>query len=188
MRFIFMLFVLAVQGFTQMPTSVKAPRSLRDELSTMPAETGAAVAMFNHGKLMTARMGIPKSDWNVVEISGAIGHSWSYEGMLSPDGTLAAFPYWEVAPCPSWKNCDVNANQHYFLAVAHTDGSGVQKYPQILLPSQMCWTRDNSKLAMVARMENDSQRQLVVDRSGLRRGRPRRRWEQDRGDAAVLVA
>jgi len=118
--------------------------------------------MFDHGKLSTAPMRYPKDDWNDLEIPGAMGHSWSYEGMLSPDGTLAAFPYWEVDPCPSWKNCDVNAHRHYFLAVAPTDGSGVRKYPQIVLPSEMCWTHDNSKLAMIAQWEKDSQPQLLV--------------------------
>jgi WD40-like Beta Propeller Repeat len=161
-HFMFVLLVLTVQGFPQTPTRVKASGSLRDELTHIPAETGMSVAIFDHGKLTTAPMGSPKNDWNGVEISGAIGHSWSHEGMLSPDGTLAAFPYWEVDPCPPWKNCDVEADRHYFLAVAHTDGSGVRKYPQIVLPSEMCWTRDNSKLAMVAHMENDPQSQLVV--------------------------
>jgi len=136
--------------------------SLRDELKHVTAETGVSVAMFEHGKLHTAPMGGPKNDWNEVEIPGAMGHSWSYEGMLSPDGTLAAFPYWKVHPCPSWKNCDTEASQHYFLAIAHTDGSAVRTYPGIVLPSEMCWTRDNSKLAMVAHLENDSQPQLLV--------------------------
>ncbi|HWS17186.1 MAG TPA: hypothetical protein VN223_04190 [Candidatus Elarobacter sp.] len=80
-QFMFVLLVLTVQGFAQTPTLVKAPRSLRDELTHTPAETGM--------------------------------HSWSYEGMLSPDGTLAAFPYWEVDPCPSWKKCDVEADRQY---------------------------------------------------------------------------
>jgi len=159
---IFALLVLTVQGFAQTPTLVKAPRSLRDELTHMPAETGMSVAMFDHGKLTTAPMGSPGNDWKGVEIPGAIGHSWSYEGMLSPDGTLAAFPYWEADPCPSWKNCDVEADRHYFLAIANTDGSGVRKYPGLVLPSEMCWTRDNSRVAMVARLQNDAQPQLVV--------------------------
>jgi hypothetical protein len=161
-QFIFVLLVLTVEGFAQTLSLVKAPGSLRDELTHMSAETGISVAMFDHGKLTTSLMGSPKNGWNDVEIPGAIGHSWSYEGMLSPDGTLAAFPYWEVAPCPSWKNCDVEASRHYFLAVAHTDGSGVRKYPGIVLPSEMCWTRDNSKVAMVAHLENSPQPQLVV--------------------------
>jgi hypothetical protein len=156
MQSIFVLLVLTALGFAQ------TPRSLRDELKQMATERGMSVAMFDFGKLFTARLAFPKNDWSGVEIPGAMGHSWSYEGMVSPDGTLAAFPYWEVNPCPSWKNCDVEADRHYFLAVAHTDGSGTRKYPQIVLPSQMCWTRDNSKLAMVAQWENDSQRQLVV--------------------------
>src|ERR1043166_1670546 len=54
------------------------------------------------------------------------------------------------------------ADRHYFLAVAHTDGSGVRKYPRIVLPSEMCWTREHSKLAMVELLENDSKPQLVV--------------------------
>jgi hypothetical protein len=155
-QFIFVLLVLTVQGFAQ------TPRSLRDELKHMTTETGMSVAMFDHGKFATAPMVSSNKDWTRVEIPGAIGHSWSYEGVLSPDGTLAAFPYWEVDPCPSWKNCDVEANRHYFLAVAHTDGSGVRKYPGIVLPSEMCWTRDNSKVAMVAHLENAPQTQLVV--------------------------
>lgn len=153
---IFGLLVLAVQGLAQ------TPRSLREELKHLATEKEMSVAMFDHGKLSTAPIGSPKSDWNDVQIAGAMGHSWSYEGMLSPDGTLAAFPYWEVDPCPSWKNCDVEADRHYFLAVAHTDGSGVRKYPRIVLPSEMCWTRDNSKLALVAHLENDSRPQLLV--------------------------
>jgi hypothetical protein len=161
-QFIFVLLVLTVEGFAQTLSLVKAPGSLRDELTHISAETGISVAMFDHGKLTTSLMGSPKNGWNDVEIPGAIGHSWSYEGMLSPDGTLAAFPYWEVAPCPSWKNCDVEASRHYFLAVAHSDGSGVRKYPGIVLPSEMCWTRDNSKVAMVAHLENSPQPQLVV--------------------------
>jgi hypothetical protein len=82
--------------------------------------------------------------------------------MLSPDGTLAAFPYWEVNPCPSWKTCDLEADHHYYLAIVPTDGGGVRKYPQIVLPSEMCWSRDNSKLAMVEQSDNDPHRQLLV--------------------------
>ncbi len=162
MQITFMLLVLTIRPFAQTSTHVRRPHSLRYDLTHMPAETGMSVAMFDDGKLATAPMGSSKNDWNDVDIPGAIGHSWSYEGMLSPDGTLAAFPYWEVDPCPSVKNCDVEANRHYFLAVAHTDGSGVRKYPGIVLPSEMCWTRDNSKVAMVAHLENDLQPQLVV--------------------------
>src|SRR5262249_32265504 len=136
-QFIVVLFVLNTKGFAQ------TPHSLRDELKHMSLDRGISVAMFDHGKLSTAPIRYPKDDWNELEIPGAMGHSWSYEGLLSPDGTLAAFPYWEVDPCPSWKNCDVKADRHYFLAVAHTDGSGVRKYPQIVLPSEMCWTHDN---------------------------------------------
>ena len=91
-------------------------RSLREELKHLPAETGLSVAMFDHGKLSTAPKDFPIDDWTDVGIPGAVGHSWSYEGMLSPDGTLAAFPYWEVDPCPSVGNCDVEADRHYFLA------------------------------------------------------------------------
>lgn len=134
MQLIFLRYVLTVHGLAQIP-------SLWDELKQMPAKTGVSVAMFDHGKLITAPTRYPKGDWNEVEIPGAIEHSWSYEGLLSPDGTLAAFPYWDANPCPSIKNCDVNAGRHFFLAVAHTDGSGVRKYPRILLPSEMRWTR-----------------------------------------------
>jgi Tol biopolymer transport system component len=35
-------------------------------------------------------------------------------------------------------------------------------YPQFVLPSEMCWTRDNSKLAMVAQAENNPHKQLLV--------------------------
>src|SRR5258708_11009523 len=115
MQITFMLLVLTIQPFAQTSTHVRTPHSLRYDLTHMPAETGMSVAMFDDGKLATAPMGSSKNDWNDVDIPGAIGHSWSYEGMLSPDGTLAAFPYWEVDPCPSVKNCDVEANRHYFL-------------------------------------------------------------------------
>lgn len=138
-------------------------RSLQDELQNLPAEAGISVAMFDHGELSTAPIGYyAKHNWKEVAIPGAVGHSFSYEGMLSPDGTLAAFPYWEVNPCPSWKTCDLEADHHYYLAIVPTDGGGVRKYPQIVLPSEMCWSRDNSKLAMVEQSDNDPQRQLLV--------------------------
>lgn len=156
MQLIFMLLVLAGPSFAQ------TLRSLRDELKHLPTERNMSVGMFDHGKLSTAPMGFPKHDWNGVEIPGAMGHSRSYEGMLSPDGALAAFPYSEAAPCPSRGNCDVEADRHHFLAIAHTDGSGLHKYPQIVLPSEMCWRRDNSKLAMLAHLENDPEPHLVV--------------------------
>jgi hypothetical protein len=138
-------------------------RSLQDELQNLPAEAGISVAMFDHGELSTAPIGYyAKHNWKKVAIPGAVGHSFSYEGMLSPDGTLAAFPYWEVNPCPSWKTCDLEADHHYYLAIVPTDGGGVRKYPQIVLPSEMCWSRDNSKLAMVEQSDNDPHRQLLV--------------------------
>jgi WD40 repeat protein len=137
-------------------------RTFRDELKSLPAETGISVAMFDHGKLSMAPVGFAMGDWKDVDIPGAVGHSFSYEGMLSPDGTLAAFPYWEVNPCPSWKTCDIEADRHYYLAIVPTDGGSVRKYPQIVLPSEMCWSRDNSKLAMVAKPENDPNRRLLI--------------------------
>jgi len=103
-----------------------------------------------------------KKDWKDQEIPGAIGHSWSYEGMVSPDGTLVAFPYWETNPCPSWKNCDVNANKHFYLAIVSISNREVRKFPHILLPSDMCWTRDNTKLALIANIENEAKSQLIV--------------------------
>lgn len=157
-----LLLVFTVWALPQTATSRKAHLSLRDDLKLMQAETGMSVAMFDHGKLSTAPIRFPTNDWRAVEIPGAIGHSWSYEGMLSPDGTLAAFPYGEVDPCPSWKTCNAEADQHYFLAIAHTHGRGVHKYPEIILPSQMCWTRDNSKLAMIAQIADNRQTQLIV--------------------------
>jgi len=115
-----------------------------------------SVAMFDHGKLVR----FAKKEQDEQNIPGAIGHSWSYEGMLSPDGTLAAFPYWDVDPCPSLKTCDGGASGRFYLAVAHTDGSGVRKFPEVVLPSEMCWARDSSKLAMVARL--DKTQYLIV--------------------------
>jgi hypothetical protein len=134
-------------------------RSFQDELTNLPTETGISVAMFDHGKLSAWST---KSNGKDAEIPGAMGHSFSYEGMISPDGTLAAFPYWGVDPCPSWKSCDVNAGRHFFLAIAHTDGNGVSLYEQIVLPSEMCWTHDDSKLAMVAQPDIDRHRELLV--------------------------
>lgn len=161
-HFVFVLLVLTVQSLGQSFIPVEERRSVRDELTHMSAEMGISVALFDHGAIGMWPMGSRKAPWGSVKIPGAVGHSWSYEGMLSPDATLAAFPYWEVNPCPSFKKCDIEADRHYFLAVAHTDGSGVRKYQGIILPSEMCWTRDNSKLAMVAHLENDPQPQLVV--------------------------
>ena|ERR1035437_12093 len=149
-------------GVALVGTCWAGSRSLRDELKQMPAKSGLSVAIFDHGKLNTRPMGSSIEGLGDVEISGAVGHSWSDEGMLSPDGTLAAFPYWEVNPCPSWKTCDVEASRHFFLAIVPVNGSGVRKYPQIVLPSKMCWTRDNSKLAMVAQSDRNPQQQLVV--------------------------
>jgi hypothetical protein len=148
-----------LSGMVLVGTCWAGSRSLRDELKQIAVESGVSVAMFDHGKFGTAS---PEDGWKDTDIPGAVGHSWSYEGMLSPDGTLAAFPYWDVNPCPSWKTCDVEADRHYFLAIVPVSGSGVRKYPQIILPSEMCWARDNSKLAMVAKLESDPQRQLVV--------------------------
>jgi hypothetical protein len=151
-----------LSGMALVGTCWAGPRSLRDEIKDMPPELRFSVAMFDHGKLSTAPIGSPKDGWGAAEIPDAVGHSWSYEGMLSPDGTLAAFPYWEVNPCPSWKTCDVEANRRFFLAIVPVNGTGARKYPQIVLPSEMCWTRDNSKLAMVAQSDKNPQRQLVV--------------------------
>src|ERR1035438_10193976 len=100
-----------ISGMALAGTCWAASHNLRDELKQMQAESGLAVAMFDHGKLSTAQLGSSIDGWEDVEISGAVGHSWSYEGMLSPNGTLAAFPYWEVNPCPSWKTCDIEADR-----------------------------------------------------------------------------
>jgi hypothetical protein len=150
-----------LSGMAMLGTRWAESRSLRDEISRMASESGLSVAMFDRGNLRTAPIGSPKGGWSDAEISGALGHSWSYEGMLSPDGTLAAFPYWEVEPC-TLKACDVEANRHFFLAIVPINGGGVRKYPQVVLPSEMCWTRDNAKLAMVAQSDRNPQRQLMV--------------------------
>jgi hypothetical protein len=133
-----------------------------DEMPQMLADSGVTVALFDHGKLSMANLGSPNADWTEAEIPGAIGHSWSDEGMVSPDGTLVAFPYWEVDPCPSVKACDVEADRHYFLAIAHRYGVDVWKFPQIILPAEMCWSRDDSKLAMIAQPEDSPRRELIV--------------------------
>jgi hypothetical protein len=146
-------------GIALIGTCFAGSRSLRDELKQTTAQSGLSLAEFNRGKLI--RWGLPNGRED-TEIPFAIGHSWSNEGMLSPDGTLAAFPYWDVDPCPSWKSCDVQASRHFYLAITHIDGSGITEYPRIVLPSEMCWTHDNSKLAMVARLENTPKPRLVV--------------------------
>lgn len=135
-------------------------RDLRDELKQLFTEAGTSVAMFDHDRLSTAVT--VRSDWKDVDIPGAMGHSWSDEGMISPDGTLAAFPYWDVDPCPSRNSCDVGASRQFFLAVLPSNGGGAWKFPQILLSSEMCWTRDDSKLAMLAHLEDSSRRQLIT--------------------------
>ena len=113
-------------------------RSLQDELQNLPAEAGISVAMFDHGELSTAPIGYyAKHNWKKVAIPGAVGHSFSYEGMLSPDGTLAAFPYWEVNPCPSWKTCDLEADHHYYpSALSRTDPCLLSKTSPPLLESR----------------------------------------------------
>ena len=113
-------------------------RSLQDELQNLPAEAGISVAMFDHGELSTAPIGYyAKHNWKEVAIPGAVGHSFSYEGMLSPDGTLAAFPYWEVNPCPSWKTCDLEADHHYYpSALSRTDPCLLSKTSPPLLESR----------------------------------------------------
>lgn len=156
------MFAAWLSGLALIGTCWAEGHSFRDELKSLPAETGMSVEMFDHGKLSTAPMGSAKDEWKDVEIPGAVGHSWSYEGMVSPDGTLAAFPYWMEDPCPSWKNCNVAAGRHFFLAVVHTDGSGIRRYEQVVLPSEMCWTHDDSKLAMVAHWEDNPRKQLLV--------------------------
>ena len=170
-------------GIALVGTCFAGSRSFRDELKETTAQSGLSLAEFDRGKL--SRWGLPNGGED-TEIPFAMGHSWSYEGMLSPDGTLAAFPYWEVDPCPSLKTCDPEADRHFFLAIVRTDGSGITEYPRIVLPSEMCWTRDNSKLAMVI----GEYPSAAVGRSssGLRQSGPRRRWGYRRGNSAMLVA
>ena len=138
------------------------PRNLRDELRSLPAETGISVAIISDGKLRIPHMASPEEDWAETGVPGAAKHTLHDDGTLSPDGTLAAFPYYEARPCLTWRNCDPGADKSIFLAIIHIDGSEVIKYPHVIRPSEMCWTRDNSKLAMVAQSATDAHRQLLV--------------------------
>src|SRR5690349_6480199 len=97
---------------------VCAAHDLRDELRQASAKTNLIVADFGHGKLWIAPL-YHQDDWKAEAIRGAVGHSWSDEALPSPDGTLAAFQYWPVDPCPTWQTCDSKAFSRFYLAIVN---------------------------------------------------------------------
>lgn len=132
--------------------------SVRAELARLQEQTGLSLVLVENSKIQFVNFG-RRTLSKVRDLpSGGMG-------AISPDGTEIAFSIFRgVLPT--------------YLGVSRTDGTGLREYPYLEMPNQICWSHDNSILAMRAKdrrndgpyglltMNVETQTTQAVDRGG----------------------
>jgi hypothetical protein len=116
--------------------------SVRSELSRRQAETGLTLASEQQGIYVVL------FDKRSL-IHGARLFSCLSSGVVSRDGT-------EVAT-----RCFLANKLTYMLGIVRSDGSSLREYPEVI-PRDICWSYDKSKLAMTVVRRGSPDAELVV--------------------------
>jgi Tol biopolymer transport system component len=107
-----------------------APReSVHDELVRLQRESGLTLAAYYRGLdtvLFSERASFQGGELSSVK---------ALEGVVSRDGTEIAFNLWLRSGRTS-------------LGIMHPDGTGLQDFPEAAAGYMLCWSYDNSRLAM----------------------------------------
>ena len=123
-------------------TATKPKGSVRSELIRQQAQTGLTLATEEGGIYVVLFD-------NRSLIHGARLFSCLSSGVVSRDGT-------EVAT-----RCFLANRLMYMLGIVRSDGSSLREYPEVI-PRDICWSYDKSKLAMTVVRRGSPDAELVV--------------------------
>ena len=127
--------------------AVQAQEPVREQLKHQQEQEGLTLATFDFGEFKTIEFASRSFKLRSTKVNSKGGLE---EGVVSRDGEKVAFhlsfghPYRE------------------YLAIARSDGSGLEEYPSIISPSFYCWSNDKSRLALNAAAHGQHHGELLV--------------------------
>jgi Tol biopolymer transport system component len=124
--------------------STAAPESLRDELNRRQKQNGLALI-----SLLWSKVYIVDFAARSLTLTPFLLKDLKFRyGTISPDGAHAAFDSCGGARAQEPPNSEGNCLGRTNLGIANLDGSDLQKDPEIVTPSGICWSPDGSQLAL----------------------------------------
>ena len=138
-----LLLVLMVLAAT-----LNAREAVRQQIERQQREIGLTLVSFTR-KISTVNFSDRLPELKDVKVSG---DGRPLQGAISRDGQSIAFEISFYHPA------------RWTLGVAHSDGTGLQEYPNIASPSSICWSNDKSTLALSAAVPQQSNGALLIVR------------------------
>jgi Tol biopolymer transport system component len=136
-----LLLVLMVLAAT-----LNARETVRQQIERQQRETGLRLVSFAR-KISTVNFSDRSPEMREVNVSG---EGRPLQGAISRDGQSIAFEISFYHPA------------RWTLGVAHSDGTGLQEYPNIASPSSICWSNDKSRLALNATVSQQPNGALLM--------------------------
>jgi hypothetical protein len=128
--------------------TLNAREAVRQQIERQQRETGLRLVTFAR-KISTVNFSDRSPELKDVKVSG---DGRPLQGAISRDGQSIAFEISFYHPA------------RWTLGVAHSDGTGLQEYPNIASPSSICWSNDKSTLALSAAVPQQSNGALLMVR------------------------
>ena len=128
-------------------SSMQTQESVHQQLEREQKQKGLTLSLFYSGEIKTVDFPGRSFDLRQVKVNtnGRVG-----AGVVSRDGEEVAFDLSFYPPLRA------------YLGVAHSDGSELREYPDILSPHDFCWSNDKSKLALNAAVRRQVHGELVI--------------------------
>jgi Tol biopolymer transport system component len=128
--------------------TLNAREAVRQQIDRQQRELGLTLASFAR-KISTVNFSDRSPRLKEVKVSG---EGRPLQGAISRDGESIAFEISFYHPA------------RWTLGVSHSDGTGLQEYPNIASPSSICWANNKSTLALNAEVPKQPNGALLIVR------------------------
>jgi Tol biopolymer transport system component len=122
-----------------------AQEPVRQAIASQQKQTGLTLATFSR-VLETHDFASRTSEERKIQIA----HGIPLEGAPSRDGEYIAF------------GLSVDHPYRTYLAIVHSDGSGLREFPDVVSPFHFCWSYDKSKMALNVALRRQPFGELVI--------------------------
>jgi Tol biopolymer transport system component len=130
-----------------MAASMQAQEPVRQQLERQQQQKGLTLCLLYFRELETVNFASRSFELRDFKVSS---NGRLSAGAVSRDGEEIAF---ELSFYPPLRQ---------YLGVAHSDGSGLREYPDVVSPHDFCWSNDKSKLALNAAVRRQLHGALVI--------------------------
>jgi hypothetical protein len=122
-----------------------AQEPVRQELVRQQGQTGLTLASF-YRDLTTVNFAERSAEGKKIQVSNGL----PVEGALSSDGKYVAL------------RLSFDHPYRTYLGITRQDGGELKEYPDVLTPSDLCWSYDKSKIALNAALRRQIHGELLV--------------------------